>query len=82
MLLLGNDKSCRIKGIDTIRLMLHDGMDIILNEVRHVPQLKMNLISLGTFNSKGYTFKAKNDILKIQKGLLVVMKGIKQTSCF
>ncbi|KZV20013.1 hypothetical protein F511_28913 [Dorcoceras hygrometricum] len=56
---------------------MHDGIERILREVRYVPELKRNLISLGALDQAGYCFKAEHGRLAISKGALVVMKGIR-----
>ncbi|KAG8503535.1 hypothetical protein CXB51_001497 [Gossypium anomalum] len=43
-------------------------------------ELKINLISLSTLDSKGYRYIAESGVLKISKGSLVVMKGQKKTA--
>ncbi|KAM2047258.1 hypothetical protein ACFX1T_005942 [Malus domestica] len=53
---MGDDNPCTTKGIGTVRLKLHDGMVKELTGVRYVPNLKKNLISLGTLKSKGFRF--------------------------
>ena len=73
--LMGNNKACNILGIGTVKLKLEDGTVKLLTEVRHVPELKRPLISLGTLEDAGYTFKGENGILKVMKGSRVVMKG-------
>jgi hypothetical protein len=42
--------------------------------VRHVPSMSRNLISLSTLDTKGYKYYAEDDVLKVIKGSLVVMK--------
>lgn len=73
--MLGNNKSCKILGIGSVRIKMFDGMERLLQGVRFVPELKRNLISLGTFDQNGFVFKAEGGILKHLKGALVVMKG-------
>ena len=75
--LMGNDEACKVVGIDTIRIKMYDGFIRTLIDVRHVPKLKKNLISLGTLDSNGCTYKAEGGVLRISKGALVVMKGKK-----
>ena len=77
MVLLGNNKSYKIIGVGTIRLKMHDGVEIVLQEVRYVPALKRKLISLGMLNLNGRVFKAENGTLKVIKGSMVVMKGLR-----
>ena len=67
--------SCSMVGIGTVAINMFDGMTITLKEVRHVPNLKRNIISLGTLDESGYSFKVGNGKLTIFKGVMVVMKG-------
>ena len=53
---MGDDNLCTTKGIGTVRLKLHDSMVKKLTGVRYVPNLKKNLIYLGTLESKGFRF--------------------------
>lgn len=52
-----------------------DGSLKIITEVRYIPELKRNLISLSTLDQKGFGYKAQDGVLKVIKGSLVVMKG-------
>ena len=49
-----------------------------LGEVRHVPEVKKNLISLGTLDSNGYNYKSMNGLIKVSRGAIVVMKKQKR----
>lgn len=55
---------------------MHDGMERLLKEVRYIPKLKRNLISLVMLNQSDCTFKSEYGTLKVAKGSLMVMKGI------
>ncbi|XP_073126397.1 uncharacterized protein [Henckelia pumila] len=78
MVLLGNNQSSRIKGSGNIRIRIHDGIERVLTKVRYVPELKRNLISLGTLDFQGYSFKSGADSILVSKGYLVVMKAVKR----
>ena len=54
--LLGDNKACTIAGIRMIKLGLEDESERILWEVRYVPNLKRNLISLEGFDREGCSF--------------------------
>jgi hypothetical protein len=56
---------------------MFDGIIRTLTDVRHVPELKKNLISLGVLDSGGHKFTGQGGVLKVSKGALVVMKAIK-----
>ncbi|KAE8674058.1 hypothetical protein F3Y22_tig00111769pilonHSYRG00329 [Hibiscus syriacus] len=74
---LGDDRCCNIVGIGDVRIKMHDGSVRMLSGVRHIPDLKKNLISLGTLHKNGFIPKADEDreTIRIVKGALTVMKG-------
>jgi hypothetical protein len=72
---MGNDISCKIVGIGRIKINMFDGIVRTLMDVRHVPELKRNLISLGVLDSGGYMITGQGGALKVCKGILVVMKA-------
>ncbi|KAG8474731.1 hypothetical protein CXB51_031459 [Gossypium anomalum] len=77
---MGNNASCKITGVETIKVKMFDGVVRTLSDMRHVPKLKRNLISLSTLDSKGYKYTAESGVLKISKGSFVVMKGQRKTA--
>ncbi|KAI5680532.1 hypothetical protein M9H77_01759 [Catharanthus roseus] len=79
---MGNNQVCDVKGIGNIFIKMHDGVTRKLTEVRYVPDLRRNLISLGYLDSLGLSFKYKNCILRICKGNLVMLKGFKRESLY
>ena len=58
--LLGNDLACRIRGIGLVGFRMRDGLELVLQNVRYVPDLKKNLISLGELDSQGFNFRGGN----------------------
>ncbi|RVW69880.1 Retrovirus-related Pol polyprotein from transposon TNT 1-94 [Vitis vinifera] len=52
----------------------YDGIERVLEDVRSIPELKRNLISLGMLDKSGYTFKSEPNSLRVVRGSLVVMK--------
>ncbi|PRQ56251.1 putative RNA-directed DNA polymerase [Rosa chinensis] len=46
----GDDSSCRILGIGSVKIRMHDGVVRTLENVRYIPKLRKNLISLGTLD--------------------------------
>ena len=55
----------KIEDIGTIQLRLHNGTVKNLKEVRFIPEMKTNLISLGALETSGYTITLKDDGLKV-----------------
>ena len=75
--LLGNNKACKVVGTGNVRIKLSYGTIKVLIDVRHVFELKRNLISLRMLDESGYTCKIENGTMKITKGSYVAMKRIK-----
>ncbi|KAK2970311.1 hypothetical protein RJ640_017042 [Escallonia rubra] len=80
--LMRNDVACKVVGIGSIQIRMHDGIVRTLTDVRHVPELRKILISLGTLDSNGCSYRAAGGVMRIMKGALVVMKGLKQNSLY
>ncbi|KAH9698452.1 Integrase catalytic domain-containing protein [Citrus sinensis] len=51
-------------------------------DVRYVPSLKKNLISLGVLESKGLTITLRDGLLKVVVGALMVMKGTRRNNLY
>ncbi|KAG8501296.1 hypothetical protein CXB51_003445 [Gossypium anomalum] len=80
VVLMGKNASCKIAGVGTIKVKMFDGVVRTLSDIRHVPELKRNLILLSTLDSKGYRYTTERGVLKISKGSLIVMKGQRKTA--
>jgi hypothetical protein len=61
---------------------MFDGTVEILTDVRHVPNLRKNLISLGVLDIGGYKSIAQGGVMKVYKGILLVMKAKKVGNLF
>ncbi|KAH9763957.1 hypothetical protein KPL70_001353 [Citrus sinensis] len=64
IVVMGNDASCRVIGRGTIKLKMLDGTIRELPNVRHIPDLKRNLISLGMLDKMGCVIKLESGTLK------------------
>ncbi|KAG8481615.1 hypothetical protein CXB51_026469 [Gossypium anomalum] len=80
VILMGNNASCKIAGVGIIKVNIFDGVFRTLSDVRHILELKRNLILLSTLDSKGYRYTVESGVLNISKGSLVVMKGQRKTA--
>ena len=58
---MGNNMPCKTIGI---KIRIYDGIVRTLSNVRHVLDLKKNLISLGTLDSNGYKFSAEGGVFE------------------
>ena len=72
---MGDDHALEIAGIGTIKIKMFDGTIRTIGEVRHVNDLKKNILSLGQMDSRGYKTHVDNGIMKIVKGVPVLMKA-------
>ncbi|KAH9782268.1 hypothetical protein KPL71_008823 [Citrus sinensis] len=75
VVVMGNDAICKVVGKGIIRLKMLDGMTRELANVRHVPDLKRNLISLGMLDKMCCLVKLESGTLKVMRGSIVLMKG-------
>ncbi|KAH0776630.1 hypothetical protein KY290_008041 [Solanum tuberosum] len=62
-------------GIGSVRVRCHDGTVRTITEVRNVPDLKKDLISLGTLDKQGYKYMSEGGTMKVTKGSLVMLKA-------
>ena len=72
---MANDFFCKIAGIGSIKLRTHDGRFCTLNEVRHVPSMTKNLISMSLLDSRGFKYSGGDGVLNVCKGSDVILKG-------
>lgn len=65
---MGNDVVCKVIRIGTVKIKMFDEVVRLLGKVRHVPDLRKNLIFLGALDSVGCTYTAQGGALKIYRG--------------
>lgn len=82
VVLMGNNAPCKTIGIGSIRIKMYDGIVRTLTQVRHVPDLKKNLISLGTLEENGCKYSAEGGVLKVTRGALVLMKAKRSSALY
>ena len=75
---MGKNSSCKIVRTRTIKIKMFDGIIRTLTNVRHIPDLKRNLISLSTLDSNVYKFIDEGGVIRVSRGAFVVMKCTKQ----
>ncbi|KAK5802831.1 hypothetical protein PVK06_030456 [Gossypium arboreum] len=72
---MGNDLSSKVIGIGTLKIKMHDGTIRTLSNVRYVPDLRKNLISLSILDLKGCKINIESSEIKVSRGALVLLKG-------
>ena len=75
--IMGNDATCSVIGISAVKIKIFDGVVRVFEDVRHILNLRKNLIYLGVLDDLGYSYSTKGGVMKITKGTLLVMKGRK-----
>jgi len=53
-----------------------------LKKERYVPQLKRNLISVGALKTLGLVVSIRDGVLKMIKGSMRVMKGVRRNNLY
>nr|GEX12917.1 retrovirus-related Pol polyprotein from transposon TNT 1-94 [Tanacetum cinerariifolium] len=64
---LGDNRACAIIGIGKVRVQMKDSSSFVLENVRYIPELMRNLISLGTLHRECYTVKLQNGRVNVIK---------------
>lgn len=62
---MGNNNTCKVEGIGKIHLKMNGGVVQELEDVRYVPEMKKNLISVGELDSRGFEMTLKGGVLKV-----------------
>ena len=73
---MDDDRPCHMERICTILVKMFDGMVRELMDLRYVPQLKRNLISVSTLEVLGFEVSIRDGVLKMIKGSMVTLKGV------
>ena len=60
---MGGDHLCNVGGIGTVHIKIFNRIVRGLKEVRYVPQVKKNLISVGTLEALGYGVSIRDGVL-------------------
>jgi len=71
---MGTDVACKTVEKGSIRMKMFRQVRT-LKDVRHVPDLRKNLLSLGALEAQGYKFSGVDGVLKVIKGTMTVLKG-------
>ena len=79
---MGNGSASKIIGIGDICLETNSGCRLMLREVRHVPDIRFNLISAGKLDENGYKSYFGEGQWKLTKGSLVVTRGKKVNTLY
>ena len=79
---MGNGDVSYIIQIGSIRLKNHDRSMRVLTDVRYVPKLKKNLISLGDLKSKDFVMIIRDGVLNVISDAFLVMKDTRKNNLY
>ena len=82
LLTFGEGHTFHIEGISIVRIKLFDRMIRELKDIRYVPQLKKNLISVETLKAQGLRGTLGEGVLKMSSDSLIVLKGIRRNNLY
>ena len=51
---MGNEDSSKVAGKGDVCLETENGTRLVLKDVRHIPDMRLNLISVGKLDDEGY----------------------------
>lgn len=77
VVILGDNKTCKVHGICTVRLKMFDDCNFILYNVRYIPMLKQKLLSISMFGDLDYCIRVEHVVLKISHCGVIISKGSK-----
>jgi len=79
---MGDEHPCKVEGIGIVRIKMFDGTVRELKEVRYVPQVKNNLISVGVLEALGHGVSVRDGVLKMTRGSMMVLKGARRNNLY
>ncbi|CAL1360546.1 unnamed protein product [Linum trigynum] len=79
---MGNGNLSKVIGKGEVCLETMNGTKLLLKDVRHVPEMRLNLISVDKLDGEGYCNTFHNGQWKLTRGSLVLAKGKKLSKLY
>ncbi|KAG8369441.1 hypothetical protein BUALT_Bualt14G0014000 [Buddleja alternifolia] len=79
---MANHGVTEVIGMGNINLETDTGCRLILRDVRHIPDIRHNIISTGKLDDDGYVSNFGEGKWKLTKGSLITAKGKKKNSLY
>jgi len=74
---MGDDPTCQMIGKGIVHVRMYDGTLRELKEVRYIPSMTKNIISVGALEMEGLRRTLGEGVPKMSSGSLVVLKSIR-----
>ncbi|WVY89808.1 hypothetical protein V8G54_035322 [Vigna mungo] len=79
---MGSHVTSKIVGIGEVTLTTENGNKLVLKEVRHVPEMRLNLISVGKLDDAKMNNQFDDGRWKLCRGSIIVARGKKEGSLY
>ncbi|GJU02467.1 putative RNA-directed DNA polymerase [Tanacetum coccineum] len=79
---MGNTRLSRIDGIRDICLKFDTGMELVLHNVKHVLDMRLNILSTGLLDEDGYHNSSGNGLWKVTLRSLIVARGKRESKLY
>ncbi|KAJ9560716.1 hypothetical protein OSB04_005876 [Centaurea solstitialis] len=79
---MGNHGLSKIVGVGDVCLKFDTGMELVLQNVKHVPDMRLNVLSAGLLDDEGYNNNFGNGRWKLTRGSLIVARGKKSPKLY
>ncbi|GJR64775.1 putative RNA-directed DNA polymerase [Tanacetum coccineum] len=79
---MGNTGLSRIASIGDICLKFDTGMEFVLHNIKHVPDMRLNIITTGLLDEVGYHNSSGNGLWKVTLGSLIVARGKRESKLY
>ncbi|KAL0401275.1 UNVERIFIED_CONTAM: Retrovirus-related Pol polyprotein from transposon TNT 1-94 [Sesamum latifolium] len=79
---MGNQISSKIMGMGNVILATIMGCEFMLKDVRHIPNMRLNLISVGKLDDAGYVNSFGAGKWKLTRSSIIVIRGRKEGSFY
>ena len=74
---LADGSALDVVGMGNVRILLSNGSVWLLKKVRHIPELRRNLMSVGQVDDEGHAILFVGGTWKVTKGATVLARGKK-----
>ena len=79
---MGNGLTSKIVGIGDVCLETGSNMRLVLRGVKHIPDLRLNLMSAGKLEDEGFCNTFNNGRIKLSRGAMVMARGQKFSTLY
>ncbi|KAJ4721123.1 Retrovirus-related Pol polyprotein from transposon TNT 1-94 [Melia azedarach] len=79
---MGNNGLAKAIGMRDVLLETNNGTMLLLKNVKHIPDIRLNLISAGKLDDEGFSSNFSSGQWKLSKGSMTVARGKKYSSLY